>query len=249
MNRQENLPIKHMPKRKHYGLLSFIIVFFIVGIPLIINELYKIGNGYITLWDASDVLSYYAEILSGVIAIGTLIVTIYYTRKDTERQIKASQAQYNVPFFLIESVGQSKNSVCFTNTNTHSSWNSNIYITTDPNEQQQIEICLVNIGEGIAIAPRYIINILSDIPYITEKYVDKLKQYKLQYNLHQVLFNRFGPKLFPQKDETFYAEIVLFYQNTSGILYSQIISLKHICNIHNNTVSLSINEISPQRLI
>lgn len=37
------------------GLLAVII--FVVGVPIIINECYKANSGYITMWDAADVLS------------------------------------------------------------------------------------------------------------------------------------------------------------------------------------------------
>ena len=39
------------------GLLAVII--FVVGVPIIINECYKANSGYITMWGAADVLSYY----------------------------------------------------------------------------------------------------------------------------------------------------------------------------------------------
>ncbi len=49
-------------------MILFLIIF---GVPLIINEAYKVGNGYITLWGAEDILSFYGLILSFV---GTLIL-------------------------------------------------------------------------------------------------------------------------------------------------------------------------------
>lgn len=44
-------------------------VFFIVGIPILINESYKNGQGYITMWNAADVLSYYGNILGSAATI------------------------------------------------------------------------------------------------------------------------------------------------------------------------------------
>lgn len=55
------------------------VLLFVVGVPVIINECYKIG-GYITLWDAADVLAYYGIILGAVVSIGVLAATIYYNR-------------------------------------------------------------------------------------------------------------------------------------------------------------------------
>ena len=44
------------------------LLFLIIGIPVIINECYKVG-GYITLWNAEDVLSYYGAIIAAIIGI------------------------------------------------------------------------------------------------------------------------------------------------------------------------------------
>ena len=49
--------------------------------PTIINELYKSNSGYITLWDAADVLAYYGAILQAVFSMVALYITILYTRK------------------------------------------------------------------------------------------------------------------------------------------------------------------------
>lgn len=51
-----------------------IAIFMMFGVPVIINELYKLNKGYITIWGASDVLSFYGAVLSfiGTVALGTL---------------------------------------------------------------------------------------------------------------------------------------------------------------------------------
>lgn len=51
--------------------------FIIILIPFIINESYKSGTGYITLWDAADMLSFYGSILSflGTIVLGIIAVS------------------------------------------------------------------------------------------------------------------------------------------------------------------------------
>lgn len=63
----------------------FFILLITIGIPIIINESYKIG-GYITLWNAEDVLAYYGSVLSSVTAVGVLAVTIVFTRKQIQRE-------------------------------------------------------------------------------------------------------------------------------------------------------------------
>lgn len=62
-----------------------IVAILIFGVPLLINECYKHG-GYITMWEASDALSYYGVILGASIAVGTLVVTILFTRKQIQRE-------------------------------------------------------------------------------------------------------------------------------------------------------------------
>lgn len=71
-------------KYKAIGLLG-IGLFFAVGVPLIINELYK-HLGYVTMWSAADVLSYYGAVLGASITVGTLAITILFTRKQILRE-------------------------------------------------------------------------------------------------------------------------------------------------------------------
>lgn len=56
------------------------LLFLTIGIPIIINECYKAG-GYITLWQAEDVLSYYGTILGATVSVAVLAATIIFTRK------------------------------------------------------------------------------------------------------------------------------------------------------------------------
>ncbi len=75
--------IKKVWKRVLLGLGA---VFILVGIPILINECYKAGGGYITMWDASDVLSYYGTVVGAVIAVATIAITISFNRKQIQRE-------------------------------------------------------------------------------------------------------------------------------------------------------------------
>ena len=86
-----------------YIISALAIILFVFGIPIVINEAYKNG-GYITMWNAADVLSFYAVILSGLITVLVLVATIIYTKKDTDKQLNFFMSQVNTPFFVIESV-------------------------------------------------------------------------------------------------------------------------------------------------
>lgn len=74
-------------KLKSKGVLAAVVIaaVLIFGIPVLINECYKHG-GYTTMWEAADVLSYYGAILGASIAVGTLAVTILFTRKQIQRE-------------------------------------------------------------------------------------------------------------------------------------------------------------------
>lgn len=71
-----------------YPPIVLLFLVLVVGIPIAINEAYKVGEGYITMWGAADVLSFYAVILSGIISISALIVTIYHSKRETDRQLR-----------------------------------------------------------------------------------------------------------------------------------------------------------------
>ena len=54
-----------MKKDKKFILLCVGFILITVLTPIIINELYKLNRGYLTLWGASEMLSYIATIISG----------------------------------------------------------------------------------------------------------------------------------------------------------------------------------------
>lgn len=87
--------------------LFFNILLLVFFIPIIINELYKRQNGYLTLWSAADVLSYYGAILQAILNIVVLYVTILYTRKQIQYEHiehieneKLNQIEYELSNYL-----------------------------------------------------------------------------------------------------------------------------------------------------
>ena len=63
-----------------------VILFFVFGIPIVINECYKANCGYSTAWDVSAMLGYYGTILGAIITVVTLVATITFTKKQIQRE-------------------------------------------------------------------------------------------------------------------------------------------------------------------
>jgi len=77
-----------LKKAKIIIIWLVVILSFVGIIPIIINESYKYGalhGGYITMWDAADVLSYYGSLLGSVSTILALVITIVFTKKQIQR--------------------------------------------------------------------------------------------------------------------------------------------------------------------
>ena len=60
-------------KKKHIILLYILVLLLSLVIPIVINESYKANTGYITLWEAKDVLLYFGSILG---ALGTTFIGV-----------------------------------------------------------------------------------------------------------------------------------------------------------------------------
>lgn len=77
-----------------------LLTFIMIGIPVIINELYKNNRGYLTLWGADDVLSFYGTILG---AIGG-IVGVFFTVRYSIKQYQEDARQRIMPFISFENL-------------------------------------------------------------------------------------------------------------------------------------------------
>lgn len=65
------------------AILAAIVLIFVI--PIVINEIYKSNTGYVTMWKASDVLSYYGTILGACVTICSLAATILFTKRQIQR--------------------------------------------------------------------------------------------------------------------------------------------------------------------
>ncbi|WP_047338878.1 hypothetical protein [Enterococcus cecorum] len=80
-----------MQKSNNKRILIILVIFIlIVSVPILINVLYKYFSGDKTLWDASDLLSYYGTVIS---AMGTIILG-YIAWKQNERLLALEESSF-----------------------------------------------------------------------------------------------------------------------------------------------------------
>lgn len=224
------------------------LLLFILGIPILINELYKVNAGYITLWGAADVLSFYAVVLSGLITIVVLAITIHFNRKATERQINLARSQVNVPFFIIDKVYLDKSQGDFVESQDGLVWAKECEISRHKpmEDQDKIVIALRNIGEGVAIAPTYNIDFPIKLSDAIPKFIPKETVFALTYDLYGILLRKLGESNITQDFQPFETCLKLTYQNTLGVVFRQEITLQHTRTVNRTAVELKINTISHQ---
>lgn len=66
-------------KKKWIWIAIVIVLIAIIAVPIIINESYKTGQGYVTVWNGSDMLSYYGAVLG---AVGTIVLGLVAYRQN-----------------------------------------------------------------------------------------------------------------------------------------------------------------------
>lgn len=76
-------------KMVHILILLILGIFLIVGVPVIINEAYKKGPGYVTIWGAKEVLNYYGTILASVGAILGVYCSIKAAHENYQKDVRA----------------------------------------------------------------------------------------------------------------------------------------------------------------
>lgn len=73
-----------MSRKKLILIIVLASLFFTIAIPIAINESYKHGVVYVTMWGAPEVLSYYGTLLGAGTTIAALVATIAFTKKQIE---------------------------------------------------------------------------------------------------------------------------------------------------------------------
>ena len=85
-------------------LSGIILLLLIAGVPIIINECYKTNRGYITLWGASDVLSYYGMIIAALVGVAGVYFAVHISNK----QYREDARNRILPIIAINTITQTQ---------------------------------------------------------------------------------------------------------------------------------------------
>lgn len=85
-------------------LLVLVMLVALVGVPIIINECYKANDGYITLWGAADILSYYGMIIAAFVGVAGIYFTVYVSTK----QYREDARNRILPFIAVNVITQTQ---------------------------------------------------------------------------------------------------------------------------------------------
>lgn len=89
--------MKNLPRWLKIVFVSVLTLIIFFGGPIAINEAYKTGKGYITMWGAADVLSFYGIIIASLGAAVGVFISIAYSRK----QYSDDKRRDVLPYFAI----------------------------------------------------------------------------------------------------------------------------------------------------
>ena len=148
-------------KRWWIWIIAILIITVFISIPFIINEAYKADTGYVTLWDASDMLSFYGSTLSFLGSIVLGIVALVQNEKIRKFSLKVFDMEHRyekVPVFTLKNIEFQANTFFQENyENVQMTEKNNVWTTTvlthderDPEAELYFNISLKNVGEGLA---------------------------------------------------------------------------------------------------
>lgn len=142
-------------KKTKYLIGIAVLLVITLGIAFLINESYRTGTGYITLWEPADTLSFYGSYLSfiGTVILGLLAVYQNHKANILNQQMqKLQQAQF-VSMVSVEKVMLSvrgKETPCFYNSEMKNVSKNIINVTAndfDSNNNYHIDVRLKNESE------------------------------------------------------------------------------------------------------
>lgn len=96
-----------------FGLAGIVVLLLIIGVPIVINELYKKNSGYMTIWSAADVLSYYGMIIAAFIGVAGVYFTVYISTK----QYREDARNRILPIIAVNGITQNQPELLFSELN------------------------------------------------------------------------------------------------------------------------------------
>lgn len=101
-----------MKPTKKQVIIGILLLVGTIGGAIIINEAYKIGKGYITLWEPADTLSFYGAYLSfvGTVVLGAIAVYQNKKAQEVNDQLQKMQQAQFVSMVSIKEVNIEKRS-------------------------------------------------------------------------------------------------------------------------------------------
>lgn len=224
-------------------ILIFLSIFLIIVVPYLVNELYKLNQGYITMYSASDILNYYSSLISCVITISGLLYTIVSNRNETKKQINIFKTQNHIPFFIVTSI-YTLNHETYVETNTGQNLEICFYINKNDFTEKEVFINLKNVGDGVALLPKYDIDFLENNREIISKQVQKEDELEIKLNILKILNNKFNAKRKLWVNCTFQLKINFLYNNIYGIDFYQNINIEINWNNDQSKIVFKVIDIS-----
>ena len=90
-----------MKQWHNWCLLGTVVFLAVFGGPMIINWLYQSNSGYITIWGAAEVFSYYGTILAAILAAIVAVVGVHISIRASHEQYREDKRRDVLPYFAI----------------------------------------------------------------------------------------------------------------------------------------------------
>ncbi|GAA6503795.1 hypothetical protein K350107B32_01880 [Agathobaculum butyriciproducens] len=90
-----------MKQWHNWCLLGTVVFLAVFGGPMIINWLYQSNSGYITIWGAAEVFSYYGTILAAILAAIVAVVGVHISIRASHEQYREDKRRDVLPYFSI----------------------------------------------------------------------------------------------------------------------------------------------------
>lgn len=165
-------------------------------------------------------------------------------------------SQMKTPFFTTELVSQKGNADSFYYDG-HRRWIKEYHVLEPGNlpENGLIEITVKNIGEGIALAPSYQIDMMAST-IIPDNIVENNKYLLLSFDLLRNLNEKYVRHHFVEGFEkyntgtvVYFTRIYLNYKNILGVDLQQEILVEIEFDFSTKLITIKVNELSPQRVL